>query len=413
MAVRQLSALYLTAASAFGLVIVLSHHPLPADRDAEALVRAVSEALSPQPAPAEVELQIAPFNPPAKRLAAKASSDFPPLRSATPQSVPPPDANILELQLGGNAPIPARRHSDLARRVSKPAGSAFADIRNAVPVALAPVDRDGAPAAETRAPSAPELAARAAQPLLDTAPGTVAAPPPPAAASQSLASIPAGPGPGRDEIALAEQRLKDNLTPEMVEDFELFLYVSKAARGPVAQRMYVFEKQPGGDLNLAYNWPVSTGREKVEYNAAGRKLPSFTPTGYFELDPHRFYESYWSHQWNEPMPYSMFFNWIRNGLKTGLAIHSAAGDEIGLLGTRASAGCIRLAPDAARTLFDLIRTRYRGLTPRFAIDRSTGTMSRDGVVLRDSGGHVRFSEGYKVLVFIENYGGQNVVAAIY
>src|SRR5262249_7069880 len=62
------------------------------------------------------------------------------------------------------------------------------------------------------------------------------------------------------EIARVEQRLHDSLTSDMFENFELFLYVSKASVGPWAQHMYVFEKQPSGDLRLIYNWLVSTGR---------------------------------------------------------------------------------------------------------------------------------------------------------
>ena len=48
------------------------------------------------------------------------------------------------------------------------------------------------------------------------------------------------------------------------------------------------------------------------------------------------------------MPYAMFFNWENHGYQTGLAIHGATGDDIGLLGTRASAGCVRLSPENAR-----------------------------------------------------------------
>jgi hypothetical protein len=158
---------------------------------------------------------------------------------------------------------------------------------------------------------------------------------------------------------------------------------------------------------------VSTGREKVEYNATGQKLPSFTPAGYYELDPHRFYTHYTSGQWGEPMPFAMFFNWQKDGEATGLAIHSASGDDVAQLGTRASAGCIRLPPDAAQTLFSLIKSKYRGLAPKFAIDRRTGTMSNDGILVHDAQGHVQLADGYRVLVFIEDYGGENVVAAMY
>jgi hypothetical protein len=100
-------------------------------------------------------------------------------------------------------------------------------------------------------------------------------------------------------------------------------------------------------------------------------------------------------------------------LQTGLAIHSATGDDISLLGKRASAGCVRLAPENAALLFNLIRTQYKGLAPRFAMDRRTATMSNQGLLMHDAQGNVQMAEGYKVLVFIENFGGNNVVAAVF
>ncbi len=215
------------------------------------------------------------------------------------------------------------------------------------------------------------------------------------------------------DVIRVQERLKDNLTHELYENFELFLYVSKANTGPWAQRMYVFQKQPSGDLSLLYNWPVSTGREQVEFNPAGRRLRTVTPEGYYELDPDRSYEHYRSHEWGKSMPYAMFFNWIRHGDQTGLAIHAASGDDVALLGKRASAGCIHLSLDDAHTLYALIRSHYRGLAPRFAIDRRTGTMSNQGIMLHDASGNVKMAEGYKVLIFIENYGGENVVAALF
>jgi hypothetical protein len=237
--------------------------------------------------------------------------------------------------------------------------------------------------------------------------------PPSKAAAKRLARVPGRELPGSDELARVERRLRDNLSAELYDNFKLFLYVSKAPVGPWAQRMYVFRKLPRGDLALLHDWAVSTGRERVEYNTAGMRLPSYTPSGYYELDPARFYRHHVSAQWDQPMPYAMFFNWLHDGHPTGLAIHGATGPDIDMLGKRASAGCVRLAPEAARTLFTLIRTQYRGLAPRFAIDRLTGTMSNDGIVLHDARGRVQLAEGYKVLVFIEDYGGENVVAAMF
>jgi hypothetical protein len=114
------------------------------------------------------------------------------------------------------------------------------------------------------------------------------------------------------------------------------------------------------------------------------------------------------------MPYAMFFNYVKGGYKTGLAIHAATGEDIPLLGRRASAGCIRLSPENARVLFSLIHDHYKGLAPRFAYDRRTGTMSNDGILLHDAAGRVQMAQGYKVLIFIENYGGNdNIVAAMF
>ncbi len=222
---------------------------------------------------------------------------------------------------------------------------------------------------------------------------------------------PAPPPPSPGEIVRVEERLKDNLTQDLHDDFKLFLYVSKAESGPWAQRMYVFRKEADGDLAFVYDWPVSTGRERVEYGPGGAAMTTHTPTGYYELDPDRFFVHHTSSEWRQPMPYSMFFNWLHEGRETGLAIHSAAGGDVARLGHRASAGCIHLSPQSARTLFNLIRAQYRGSVPRFVIDDS-GTMSSEGLILRDADGRPQYERGYKVLVFIENYGGRNVIAAM-
>ena len=153
---------------------------------------------------------------------------------------------------------------------------------------------------------------------------------PPASSTASLP--PQGGLPSAAEIIRVEERLKASLTSEMADNFSLFLYVSKADSGPWAQRMYVFQKQANGDLNLLYNWPVSTGREQLERNPEGRKLMTDTPPGYYELDSHRSYEQYTSSEWGQKMPYAMFFNWVKDGNQTGLAIHAASGDDVAKLG---------------------------------------------------------------------------------
>ena len=76
-------------------------------------------------------------------------------------------------------------------------------------------------------------------------------------------------------------RLKDNLTSEMLGNFELFLYVSKADKGPLAQRLYVFAKDEKGNLMLLHDWAASTGRARLEVSPQGRRSFTATPGGYF------------------------------------------------------------------------------------------------------------------------------------
>jgi hypothetical protein len=114
------------------------------------------------------------------------------------------------------------------------------------------------------------------------------------------------------------------------------------------------------------------------------------------------YTRYRSYSWDQPMPHAMFFSHRRAGIQTGLAIHAAADES--KLGTRASAGCVQLSPDNARTLYELVRGDYRGQVPRFFVDRND-TMSNQGRFAKAADGSLRMATGYRVLINIENYGG--------
>jgi hypothetical protein len=208
-------------------------------------------------------------------------------------------------------------------------------------------------------------------------------------------------------------RLRTSLTPEMLQNFDLFLYVSKADRGPLAQRMYVFKKLPSGELNLVHDWAASTGRERSEVSPRGAHSFTATPKGYYQLDPQRMYRSYRSYSWDQDMPHSLFFNAEREGLQTGLAIHAATGDDIARLGSRASAGCVHISPQNAAMLYEMIRADYRGPVPRFAYNSDTQTMSNRGAFMHDAAGRLKMADGYRVLVDIEDYGGENIVASLF
>jgi lipoprotein-anchoring transpeptidase ErfK/SrfK len=217
--------------------------------------------------------------------------------------------------------------------------------------------------------------------------------------------------PANDRGTFVARRLIATLTPEMAQNFDLFVYVSKAERGPLAQRLYVFRKE-AGTLKLLYDWAASTGREQDEISPRGRHSFTATPKGFYELDPDRMYRRYHSYSWDQDMPHAMFFNWERQGMQTGLAIHSASGDDVAKLGKRASAGCVHLSPENAETLFNLIKSDYRGQAPRFAYNADTQTMSNTGAFAHRRDGSLKMAAGYRVLVNIEDYGGSNAVTAL-
>ena len=84
-----------------------------------------------------------------------------------------------------------------------------------------------------------------------------------------------------------------------------------------------------------FSWPVSTGK-------AGYSTPSgtYTPTSMNEI--------WYSKQWdNAPMPHAIFY------MKDGHAIHGSY--EVKHLGHPASHGCVRIAPQNATLLYDLVK----------------------------------------------------------
>jgi hypothetical protein len=100
-----------------------------------------------------------------------------------------------------------------------------------------------------------------------------------------------------------------------------------------------------------YIWPVSTGRPGYD-----------TPNGTFR--PNRMDATHLSQEWdNAPMPHTIFFD------MRGHAIHGFLNTSY--IGSPASHGCVRLAPENAATLYDLVAAQgmkettvvVSGLTP--------------------------------------------------
>jgi hypothetical protein len=206
---------------------------------------------------------------------------------------------------------------------------------------------------------------------------------------------------------VAERRLFRTVPDEIEPYFDLFMYVSKSNRGPLAQRMFVFQRNGDGVIVPYAEWKVSTGREKVELHKE-RRVRTTTPEGLFALNPKRFYKRYWSTSWdNAPMHYAMFYDFLNNGRQSGLAIHAVSGqDKIRKLGRRDSAGCIRLAPKQAKELFYKVRNTTQGRVPVLAVNER-GSTDRWGRVEVDETGTMLLQDGYRVLVFVENFDGRD------
>jgi hypothetical protein len=82
-------------------------------------------------------------------------------------------------------------------------------------------------------------------------------------------------------------------------------------------------------------WPVSTGQRGYD-----------TPSG--EFKPFRMEKEHYSREWDDaPMPYSIFFT------ARGHAIHGT--EHLRNIGRPASHGCVRLEPQNARVLFDMVK----------------------------------------------------------
>lgn len=237
--------------------------------------------------------------------------------------------------------------------------------------------------------------------------------PPPGAAYTDPATPPAGAAPavapaapGAVDLSDPATRMLASLPDEVEPYFDLYLYVSKAEAGPIAQHMFVYSRAADGKMSLIYDWPVSTGREKKEKTPSGRKTFTHTPEGSYKLDKSRFHELWRSRAWNADMPWTMFFDLTENGGLSGLAVHAAGKGKISQLGRRASGGCIRLAPENAQFLFKLIQKDHAGLVPVFAMNgNSTNVM---GEPARNTDGSIQLVYGYKVLLHIEDYAGEHV-----
>ena len=113
-----------------------------------------------------------------------------------------------------------------------------------------------------------------------------------------------------------------------------------AARASIAVRIQLSLQTMNVTVDGAdfATWPVSTARRGYR-----------TPVGSYK--PYSLERMHYSRLYDDtPMPYSIFF-------RSGYAIHGTT--EIRNLGRAVSHGCVRLSPDNARSLFELVQSHGR------------------------------------------------------
>lgn len=161
--------------------------------------------------------------------------------------------------------------------------------------------------------------------------------------------------------------------------FPVVIVVNKAAKGATAQRAQVYV-----DGILMLDTKVSTGREKQENAKSGKKYFSATPVGWFS--PTWQSRNHFSNTWQAEMPWTTFFH-------GGIAFHAALPAYYKQLGSRASGGCIRMLPQEAQYVFDLVKFYGKGRVPAF---------TRHGGLKRDRNGDVVMTNGWNTLIIVED-----------
>lgn len=182
-------------------------------------------------------------------------------------------------------------------------------------------------------------------------------------------------------------------TKPWINEFRYVVVTNKAAKGKDAQTIKVYEYG-----QLIRKELVSTGREqfekKGEYHSK-KDSWSVTPTGYFTPD--------WINKDHRSSNYGGIFSKIIGGTKMPFAIffngpiafHEAPKGTAGMLGKRASGGCIRLPESLAEELFERVKEVNGARIPRFTVE---------GEPVLDASGNLEYRKtpGFSVLVIVLN-----------
>jgi hypothetical protein len=153
-----------------------------------------------------------------------------------------------------------------------------------------------------------------------------------------------------------------------------------------AQKMRVYAREEvlhniGDDQFQNVNYDPETGL-LFYFNVSTAREGMVTPAGYYR--PQAFSSSHNSSLYNNaPMPWAMFFN-------GSIATHGVYGSEIAHLGHRASHGCVRMEPQRAKDVFQLVGLRGKGEVASF----------KNNKFLLDAYGEVVTETNYKALISV-------------
>ena len=182
-------------------------------------------------------------------------------------------------------------------------------------------------------------------------------------------------------------------TQPWTKEFRYVIVVNKANTGKEAQTVKVYEY--GVKIRQE---KVSTGRDGFERkgeNHAKNDSWTVTPTGY--------YTPTWLSKDHRSSAYGGRFSWLTGGTKMpfaiffngGIALHEAPKGTEGMLGKKASGGCVRLPSSLAGDLFMRVQETQGAKNPRFNVD---------GTAMLDSSGQQMYATkpGYGTLIIVQN-----------
>lgn len=168
---------------------------------------------------------------------------------------------------------------------------------------------------------------------------------------------------------------EDFSTKPWMRDFRYVIVVNKAAKGPTAQTLRIYENG-----SLIHDSKISTGREHFELRrknkvCAGAPAKSYwsqTPTGFYT--PKYLSKDHVSSSWDSEMPFAIFFD-----VDNGLALHQVSPHYVDSLGSRASGGCVRQDEKTAEELYTRVAETEGMTVPEVNVD-GTPVLDQNGLV---------------------------------